>query len=113
MKRHGNLYEKLTTEATGATFCHNLLGGNWIQTSYNTNGGVNSRGGKAIKKNYAGIGYTYDKERDAFIPSKPYGSWVLEEFACLYKAPIKMPEDGKVYTWDETSKEWTEQPINP
>jgi hypothetical protein len=62
---------------------------------------------KALRFNYAGIGYTYDEERDAFIPPKPFESWVLVEETCLWTAPVPMPEDGQVYVWDETAGEWT------
>lgn len=74
------------------------LGGTWVQTSYNGN----------IRYNYAGIGYTYDEGRDAFIPPKPFDSWVLNEETCLWEAPIPYPNDGLVYSWDETSGDWVE-----
>ena len=80
----------------------------WIQTSYNTQGGVHTQGGTPLNKNYAGIGYTYDVERDAFIPPKPYASWVLNESTCLWNPPTPMPTDGKMYTWDEDTTSWTE-----
>jgi hypothetical protein len=80
----------------------------WIQTSYNTHGGVHSQGGTPLRKNYAGIGYTYDSIRDAFIPPKPYNSWVLNETTCLYEAPTPMPTDGKIYNWDEETTSWIE-----
>jgi len=92
-------------EATGATFCNKLLGGNWKQTSYNTQGGVNLRTGKPIKKNYAGVGYTYDTGRDAFIPPKPYKSWKLKEENCQYEAPKPCPDDG-MWSWDEEKQKW-------
>ena len=82
--------------------------GEWIQTSYNTYGGVHTQGGTPLRKNYAGIGYTYDRERDAFIPPKPYASWVLNEDTCQWDAPVAMPTDGKLYTWDETTQAWVE-----
>ena len=72
--------------------------GEWIQTSYNGN----------FRKNYAGIGYTYDKTRDAFIPPKPYPSWTLVEDTCLWSAPTAMPDDGKKYEWNEDTTNWTE-----
>lgn len=81
--------------------------GEWIQTSYNTHGGVHPNG-TPLRKNYAGIGYTYDKERDAFIPPKPFASWILNEDTCLWDAPIPYPDDGKRYRWDETSLNWVE-----
>ena len=82
--------------------------GEWVQTSYNTHGGVHANGGTPLRKNYAGIGFTYDKERDAFIPPKPFPSWVLNENTCLWDAPIPYPQDGKVYKWDEATLNWVE-----
>jgi hypothetical protein len=83
--------------------------GNWIQTSYNTHGGVHSLGGTPLRKNYAGVGYTYNKELDAFIPPKPFASWVLDEETCLWNAPIAKPEDDKNYTWNEETLSWIER----
>ena len=80
----------------------------WVQTSYNTQGGVHTQGGTPLRKNYAGIGFTYDSERDAFIPPKPYASWVLDESTCLWNAPTSQPTDGKMYTWDEATTSWIE-----
>jgi len=80
----------------------------WIQTSYNTSGGVHTLGGTPLRKNYAGIGYTYDSTRDAFIPPKPFNSWLLNEDSCLWEAPVAMPSDGKIYTWDENTLSWVE-----
>lgn len=89
----------------------------WIQTSYNTRGGVyylpNSNTpaedqSKALRKNYAGIGFTYDSIRDAFVPEKSYESWVLNEFSCLWEAPIAYPTDGKMYFWNEEIVNWEE-----
>jgi|688.fasta_scaffold01024_2 hypothetical protein len=80
----------------------------WIQTSYNTSGGVHTQGGTPLRKNYAGIGYTYDSTRDAFIPPQPFNSWVLNEDTCLYEAPTPMPDDGKMYSWDEDTTSWVE-----
>jgi hypothetical protein len=82
--------------------------GEWIQTSYNTKGGVHQLGGTPLRKNYAGIGYTYDRERDAFIPPKPYPSWTLNEDSCLWDPPVPYPTDGKLYQWNEETQEWTE-----
>lgn len=79
----------------------------WIQTSYNTHGGQHPEG-RPLRKNYAGIGYTYDLERDAFIPPTPYNSWVLNEDTCLWEAPVAYPEDGKMYTWNEETISWVE-----
>ncbi len=78
------------------------------QTSYNTHGGVHALGGTPLRKNYAGIGYTYDAGRDAFIPPKPYASWLLNETTCLWDAPVAMPNDGKRYSWDEATTSWVE-----
>lgn len=80
--------------------------GEWIQTSYNTHGGVHSDGGVPLRKNFAGIGFTYDRQRDAFIPPKPFHSWVLDEESCLWAAPVPMPSDGQAYRWDETAGAW-------
>lgn len=74
------------------------FGGRWVQTSYNAN----------FRKNFAGIGFTYDEVRDAFIPPKPYESWVLNEETCLWESPVPYPEDGKVYYWNEDSLTWIE-----
>jgi len=78
----------------------------WKQTSYNTNGGIHSLGGTPFRKNHAGIGYIYDSNKDAFIPPKPYNSWILNEFTCLWKAPISYPTDGKKYKWNEEILNW-------
>ena len=78
----------------------------WIQTSYNTHGGVHALGGTPLRKNYAGIGYTYDTSRDAFIPPKPFASWVLNETTANWDAPVPMPTDGKMYRWDESTIQW-------
>jgi len=78
------------------------------RTSYNTIGGVHNGGGTPFRKNYAGIGYSYDPDRDAFIPPKPYPSWVLDEMTCLWSAPTAMPDDGKRYNWDEATTSWVE-----
>jgi hypothetical protein len=80
--------------------------GEWIQTSYNTQGGVHTLGGTPLRKNYAGIGFTYDRIRDAFIPPKPYASWLLNEDTCLWSAPIPFPNDGNSYSWDEQNQIW-------
>jgi hypothetical protein len=91
-------------EYIGAAFCERLLGGTWKQTSYNG----------SIRKNYAGVGYAFDAERDAFIPPKPYISWLLNEDTCLWEAPVAMPADAgtgeppKRYTWDEATTSWVE-----
>ena len=86
------------SEAKGIDFCRGLFGGTWLQTSYNG----------TIRKNYAGEGYTYDSARDAFIAPKPYASWVLNDATCHWNSPTPMPQDGKLYAWDEASTSWTE-----
>ena len=101
-----NLVEKVevvsndiaTTEQAGIDFLNNLYNTNdvWKQTSYNNN----------IRKNFAGIGFTYDQTRDAFIPPKPYNSWVLNETTCLWEAPVSYPDDGQEYKWNETNQQW-------
>jgi hypothetical protein len=88
----------------------------WIQTSYNTAGGTHPNG-TPLRKNFAGIGYTYDKDRDAFIPPKPYNSWLLNEDTCQWEPPTPMPTDGKLYIWDEETTSWVEfvppAPVTP
>lgn len=86
-------------ESIGVAFCQRLLGGNWVQTSYNGN----------FRKNYAGIGYTYRADIDAFVAPQPYPSWVLDENA-QWQAPVPMPTDGKMYSWDEATQSWVEVP---
>lgn len=86
------------SEAKGVAFCQSLFGGNWKQTSYNAN----------IRKNYAGQGFTYDAQRDAFIPPKPFSSWVLNEATCQWDSPVPYPTDGKRYVWDEAQQNWVE-----
>jgi hypothetical protein len=92
---------------------------NWIQTSYNTYGGIHYKPNvvprepsedqsKALRKNYAGIGYTYNVEKDAFIPPQPYLSWTLDNFSCLWNPPVPYPTDGKMYNWDEATLSWVE-----
>jgi hypothetical protein len=81
--------------------------GAWIQTSYRTHGGQHPEG-TPLRKNYAGIGYSYDAGRDAFIPPKPFASWTLNDTTCLWDAPVAMPTDGKVYRWNEETVNWVE-----
>ena len=125
----GNIVEKVevvsndiaTTEQAGVEFLNNLYGTNdiWLQTSYNTYGGVHKLGGTPLRKNYAGIGWKYDQTRDAFIPPQPYLSWVLNETTCLWEAPIEKPltyNQGRIdednnpvadfYIWNETNQTW-------
>ena len=85
--------------------------GQWIQTSYNTSAGVHSSDpSKALRKNAAGIGYSYDKSRDAFIPPKPHDSWILDEATCHWQAPKPMPKDGKDYEWIDSEQQWKALP---
>jgi hypothetical protein len=81
----------------------------WIQTSYNTYAGQHQLGGTPLRKNYAGVGYTYDTERDAFIPPKPYIQWILNESTCQWEPPHPAPNDGKVYAWSEYKADWEER----
>ena len=102
----GNIIERVevvsndiaTTEQAGVDFLNNLYGSRdvWKQTSYNGN----------IRKNYAGIGYKYDQTRDAFIPPKPFNSWILNEDTCQWEAPVAKPDDGERYNWNETNQTW-------
>lgn len=85
-------------EAKGAAFCRNLFGGTWVQTSYNA----------TFRKNYAGPEFTYDPVRDAFIPPKPFASWLLNEDTCRWESPVPYPTDGKFYFWDESTLSWKE-----
>jgi hypothetical protein len=82
--------------------------GQWVQTSYNTYGGVHSNGGTPLRKNFAGIGFTYDADKDAFIEPRPYASWILNETTCLWECPVAYPTDGKNYEWDEDAQSWVE-----
>jgi hypothetical protein len=112
----GNIVEKVevvsndiaTTEQAGVEFLQNLYKDRavWKQTSYNTHGGIHKLDGTSFRKNYAGIGYTYDQTRDAFIPPKPFNSWTLNETTCLWEAPVAYPTDGQEYTWNETNRTW-------
>lgn len=87
------------SEARGVAFCQNLFPGTrWAQTSYNGN----------IRKNYAGVGYTYDETRDAFISPRPFVSWTLDEATCQWTAPVPCPQDGRLYVWDEATLSWQE-----
>ena len=78
----------------------------WKQTSYNTHGGVHNNNGTPFRKNHAGIGYIYDSQRDAFIPKKPYNSWILNDSTCNWEPPIAYPQDNNLYEWNETTKTW-------
>ena len=112
----GNIVEKVvvvsndiaTTEQAGIDFLNNLYKSRdvWKQTSYNTKGGIHKLGGTPFRKNFANTGYKYDQTRDAFIPPKPFNSWILNEDTCLWEAPIVKPDDGQDYNWNETIQNW-------
>jgi len=121
----GNIVERVevvsndiaTTEQAGIDFLNNLYGTNdiWRQTSYNTKGGVHyefdtitpsTDQSKALRKNFAGIGFKYDQYRDAFIPPKPFNSWTLNETTCLWESPVAYPTDGQKYNWNEENQTW-------
>ena len=94
-------------ESIGIDFLTKLTGwAIWKQTSYNTKGGVHNNGGTPLRKNHAGIGYTYDEDRDAFIASKPYNSWILNENTCQWEAPVARPDDNNMYKWNEEILNW-------
>jgi len=119
----GNIIERVevvsndiaTTEQAGIDFLQNLYKDRaiWKQTSFNTKGGAHKTGGTPFRKNFASIGYTYDQTRDAFIPPKPFNSWVLNEDSCQWEAPVARPEltqeqidNNNYYTWNETNQTW-------
>jgi len=94
-------------ENIGIDFLTKLTGwAIWKQTSHNTYGGVHSLGGTPFRKNHAGKGFTYDEDRDAFIPPKPFNSWILDENTCLWNAPIPYPNDENRYKWNEQNQSW-------
>jgi hypothetical protein len=94
-------------ENIGVDFLTKLTGwAIWKQTSYNTVGGVHKLGGIPLRKNHAGIGYTYDEDKDAFIPKKPFNSWILNEDTCLWNAPVAKPQDDNKYSWNESTLTW-------
>jgi hypothetical protein len=94
-------------ESIGIDFLTKLTGwAIWKQTSYNTHAGVHSSGGIPLRKNHAGVGYTYDEDRDAFIPPKPFNSWILNEDTCQWQSPIPYPQDNNKYNWNEQNKSW-------
>ena len=98
------------SEQKGIDFLIGWSGGytNWKQTSYNTVGGVHSNGGTPFRKNYAGVGYSYDAQLDAFIPPKLFASWSLNEDTCQWQPPVPMPTDVKFYIWNEENQAWAE-----
>jgi len=113
----GNIVEKVIvvsndvaiTEQDGINFIKNIFKDQHlpvIQTSYNTHGGTHLLGGVPLRKNYAGIGYQYDQQRDAFIPPKTFNSWILNENTCLWESPIPYPQDDNKYKWNEQTISW-------
>ena len=112
----GNIIERVEvvsndiaqTEQAGVEFLQNLYKdiSAWKQTSYNTRGGEHIMGGTPFRKNYAGIGYIYNQTKDAFIPPKPFNSWILNKDSCLWEAPVNYPDDGEKYTWNEATTTW-------
>jgi len=106
------LVDGVENEQKGVDFLNNLFhtNDNWKQTSYNTIGGVHNLGGTPFRKNYAGVGYTYDETRDAFIAPQPYPSWTLNEDTCGWEAPVAFPNDGKSHNWNESTTSWDPLP---
>jgi len=99
MAHFAKIESNIVTEVIVAEQAHiDTLSGTWVQTSYNA----------SIRKNYAGIGYTYDSSKDAFIAPKPYASWTLNNTTCKWEPPVAFPTDGKIYEWDEDTTNWTE-----
>jgi hypothetical protein len=94
-------------EVNGIDFLTKLTGWSiWVQTSYNTSGGVHNNGGTPFRKNHASIGYTYDEDRDAFIAPKPFNSWILNEETCQWEAPVALPDTENRYNWNEETQQW-------
>ena len=94
-------------EVNGIDFLTKLTGWSiWVQTSYNTRSGVHNNNGTPLRKNHAGIGYTYDEDKDVFISPKPYNSWILNETTCQWEAPVAYPNDGERYEWNEETQQW-------
>ena len=112
----GNIVEQVivvsndiaTTEQAGVDFINKLYNTRdvWKQTSYNTIGGIHSSNGIPFRKNFAGIGYHYNEDKDAFIAPKPFNSWILNEDTCVWEAPVDMPHDNNMYYWNESTLTW-------
>jgi len=112
----GNIVERVevvsndvaSTEQAGVDFLQNLYNNRdvWKQTSYNTIKGIHLNGGTPFRKNYAGVGFTYDQTRDAFIPPRPFDSWTVNEETCVWEAPVAYPDDGERYSWNEKTQQW-------
>ena len=114
---NGKVVKVIVAEASFFDVFEDNTPGKWVKTSYNTRGGIHYQPNtntpsedqsKALRKNYAGIGYAYDEIRDAFIPHRPYYGWKLNEDTCLWEAPVAYPEDGKIYKWSEEILNWEE-----
>ena len=103
---NGKVVEVIVAEADFFDTFVDTTPGKWIQTSYNTFGGQHKLGGTPLRKNYAGIGWNYDKEADAFYGPKPYDSWTLNTTTYLWDPPTSYPNDGRIYEWDEENKNW-------
>lgn len=110
--KNGTVLRVLVTDNNmpneGLDWLESRLGGTWIKTSYNTKEGKHLTGGTPLRKNFASVGMTYDSERDAFLPPKPFESWVLNEETCQWESPIPKPDDEKIYEWDEETTSWLE-----
>jgi hypothetical protein len=108
---NGTVTQVIVAEAEFFNTFRDTSPGNWIQTSYNTHGNVHTNGGTALRGNYAGVGFTYDPTHDVFYEPQPYPSWTLNTTTWLWSAPVAYPTDGKLYTWDEATKSWTESTL--
>jgi len=93
-------------ESIGVKYLSDAFGGTWKKTSYHTSNGIHNLGGTPFRKNYAGIGYTYDESKDAFYPPQPYSSWTLDEDTCQWDPPVEYPNDGDEYNWNEDTGAW-------
>lgn len=103
--------DEFENEIDWEQYYSNYLGKKCVRTSYNTHGGVHLKNGNPFRKNYAGVGYFYDEVRDAFIPPKPFPSWILNEDTCLWDAPTPMPETDGPWIWNEEIENWQEMPM--
>ena len=109
MSHFAKVIDGIVTQVIVAEQDHiDSIAGEWVQTSYNTVGGKHLKGGTPLRKNFAGIGYHYDKSKDAFYAPQPYASWTLNSTSFLWEAPEAYPSDEKIYKWDEDSKKWVE-----
>jgi hypothetical protein len=107
MAHYAKIENGIVTEVIVAEQSYiDTIDGQWVQTSYNTLGNEHKLGGQPLRKNFAGIDYTYDAQRDAFIPPKPYASWALNDDTCLWESPVPYPDDGESYIWNEENLSW-------